>query len=95
MKRYVVKVDDNFHQGDESERYTLGDYDTREQAISACKQKVEEYFENIKKGEYPFAEIWEGYLLYGEDPFIANDDCTERFSAWEYAKEKCWEYARA
>ena len=91
--KYTVYVDDNYHRGDESERYKLGEYDTREQAISACKQKVDEYFERIKKGEYPFTELWEGYMLYGEDPFISNDDGAEKFSAWEYAKERCREYA--
>ena len=93
MGIYTVLVDDNFHSGDESERYKLGDYQTREQAINACKAKVEEYFERIKPGKYSFKELWEGYLLYGEDPFISNDDCADKFSAWEYAKARCVEYA--
>jgi hypothetical protein len=93
MKKYTVCVDDNFHDGDESERYKLGEFETREEAIIACKQKVDEYFERIEKGKYSFKELWEGYMLYGEDPFIANDDINIKFSAWTYAKERCKEHA--
>lgn len=93
MAGYEVYVDDNFHNGDESERYRLGEFATREEAVAACRAKVDEYFERIKKGEHSFKELWEGYMLYGEDPFIATDDGEPRFSAWEYAKQRCLEYA--
>lgn len=91
--KYQVYVDDNFHCGDESARYKLGEFETKDEAIAACKQKVAEYFERIEKGKYSFRELWEGYMLYGEDPFVINDDGTDRFSAWEYAKLRCQEYA--
>ena len=93
MEKYLVYVDDNFHNGEESERYKLGEFETREEAIAVCKQKVDEYFERIEKGKYSFKELWEGYMLYGEDPFISNDDNEIKFSAWAYAKERCMEYA--
>ncbi len=88
----MVLVDDNFHEGDESERYKLGEYDSLEEAVAACKSKVEEYFERIEKGKFPFEELWDGYLLYGEDPFISNDEGAVKFSAWEYAKQRCREH---
>jgi hypothetical protein len=93
MNKYLVYVDDNFHNGDESERYKLGEFETREEALAACKQKVEEYFERIEKNKYSFKELWEGYMLYGEDPYISNDDSAEKFSAWEYAKQRCMEHS--
>jgi hypothetical protein len=93
MDKYIVYVDDNFHSGDESERYKLGEFETREEAIAACKSKVEEYFERIEKGKYSFKELWEGYMMYGEDPFISNDDNENRFSAWGYAKQRCLEHS--
>lgn len=93
VKKYTVYVDDNFHQGDEKERYKLGEYDTRAAALSACKARVEEYFERIPKGRYSFHELWQGYMLYGEDPFIVDDDDVKPFSAWEYAKQRCREHA--
>ena len=93
MGKYTVKVDDNFHYGDESERYILGEFDTREEALIACKKIVDDYFERIEKGKHSFKELWEGYMLYGEDPFISGDDNATRFSAWDYAKERCREYS--
>jgi len=93
MKKYVVYVDDNYHHGDEEERYLLGEFNTREEALLACKNKVEEYFQRIEKGKYSFTELWQGYIMYGEDPFIGNDDNQDSFSAWEYAKQRCREYA--
>jgi hypothetical protein len=93
MDKYGVYVDDNYHQGDEKERYFLGEFATREAALAACVAKVEEYFERIEKGKYSFQELWEGYMLYGEDPFIINDDPGQKFSAWDYAKQRCREYA--
>ena len=93
VNKYVVYVDDNFHSGDEEERYRLGEFETKEEALAACKQKVDEYFERIERGKYSFKELWEGYMLYGEDPFISNDDDKERFSAWQYARQRCLEHA--
>ena len=93
MARYSVYVDDNFHGGDEGERYKLGEFETREEALTACRQKVEEFFERLEKGKHSFQDLWQGYMMYGEDPFIANDDDGERFSAWEYARQKCLEYS--
>jgi hypothetical protein len=93
MSKYLVYVDDNFHYGDESERYKLGEFETREEALVACKQIVDDYFKELEKGKYSYKELWDGYVLYGEDPFIIGDNPEERFSAWEYAKQRCHEYA--
>jgi hypothetical protein len=94
MKIYTVYVDDNFHHGDENERIKLGDFDTREKALAACIEVVERYFEIIDKGKYSYDELWQGYMTYGEDPFISNDDEGCHFSAWDYAKKRCAEYAK-
>jgi len=93
LKKYDVYVDDNFHPGDIDERYHLGTFDTREEALAACRRKVDEYFEQIDKGLYSFKELWEGYMIFGEDPFIYNDDKNKHFSGWDYAKTRCREYA--
>jgi hypothetical protein len=38
-----------------------------------------------------FKELWEGYMMFDEDPFIVSDDANCRFSAWTYAKQRCRE----
>ena len=87
-KKYVVYVDDNFHYRDESERYKLGDFETCEEAVTACKKIVDEYFERGYEKGISFKELYGGYTTFGEDPFIVSDDEKCRFSAWDYAKKR-------
>jgi len=90
-KRYAVYVDDNFHFMDESERYKLGDFETCEEAIAACKKIVDDFLEKGYKKGMSFKELYEGYVGFGEDPFVFSDDETCFFSAWTYAKRRCLE----
>ena len=93
MTKYVVYVDDNFHYMDESERYELGEFSSKEEAIARCKKIVDEFFEPHKNDRLSYQELWQGYTMYGEDPFIVTEDKSFSFSAWDYAKEKCHELA--
>ncbi len=94
MKKYTVMVDDNCHHGEEKARTRMGEFDSREEAVAACKARVEDYFSRIEAGKYSFTELWQGYMMYGEDPFISNYDEGRHFSAWEYAKQRCREHGR-
>ena len=42
---YTVEVDDNYHYMNESERYTLGEYDTWEEALAAAKKVVDDFLD--------------------------------------------------
>ena len=33
--------------------------------------------------------LWMKYAMFGEDPFIVGAEVSERFSAWDYAKQRC------
>lgn len=92
MKKYIVFIDDNFHHGEETSRVKLGGFETCEEAVIACKGIVEEYFSRLES-KHSFKELWEGYMMYGEDPFISTEDKNCKFSAWDYAKQKCKEHA--
>jgi hypothetical protein len=87
-KKYRVYVDDNFHFNDESQRYKLGEFETCEEAIAACKRIVDEFMEKAYKKGMSFAELYGGYTGFGEDPFIQSDDEKCGFSAWTYAKKR-------
>ncbi len=89
--RYTVRVDDNYHYMDESERYTLGEYETCEQAIRECKQIVNDFLSSSYKAGMTTYELYQGYVMFGEDPFISSGDENCKFSAWTYAKEQCEE----
>ena len=89
--KYTVFVDDNFHMGDEEERYKLGDYDSCQEAVDGCKEIVDEFINKGYSEGMSFKELWEGYMMFGEDPFIQSDDPICKFSAWNYANQRCIE----
>ncbi|SPJ15818.1 hypothetical protein SBDP2_560001 [Syntrophobacter sp. SbD2] len=91
--KYKVLVDDNFHYMDEDERYALGEFDTAEDAIAACKKIVDECLRRSHKPGITSKELFEGYVGFGEDPFIVPP-AEPYFSAWDYARERCMEICR-
>ena len=89
MAKYVVFVDDNFHHMDESHRYKLGEYDSCSQAMNECMKIVDEFIDKAYNDKISYQDLYSGYTMYGEDPFIITDDGDCRFSAWDYAKKRC------
>jgi hypothetical protein len=90
---YTVLVDDNYHSGDESERYTSGTFPSLEAAIEACKYIVDEFLEESCKGIEPSSDaLYKHYVAFGPDPFIVTNApsmAEAPFSAWTYAREQC------
>lgn len=93
--KYEVYVDDNFHFMDEDERYKLGDFNSCEEAVAACKKIVDEFLELGYKPGMSARELFVGYRDFGEDPFIQSEDPICRFSAWDYARIRCEEICAA
>ena len=92
---YKVFVDDNFHYMDESERYGSGEYESYDVAITACKAIVDEFIaENYSEG-MSADDLYAGYVMFGEDPFISPEPEGVHFSAWDYAKQRCSEICKA
>ena len=91
MPKYTVHIDDNYHFGDESERYTHGKYGTWEKAVAAAKKIVDEflleYVDKVKSAE----DLLAGYKQYGEDLSIEPTEEGKQFSAWGYAAHRCRE----
>jgi len=88
--KYEVFVDDNFHYMDEDERYKLGEFDTEEEAVAACKEIVDKFLLFNYKPGMTAEELYSHYTDFGEDPFVRPGS----FSAWTYAKERCPEICR-
>lgn len=86
--KYKVMVDDNFHYQDEEERYTLGEFDSLEAAIAACKKIVEEYLASAYKPGMTAEQLSSNYKMFGEDPWIAGGEGDIPFSAWKYAEQR-------
>ena len=88
---YQVFVDDNYHYQDEDERYKLGDFATFEEAVTACKAIVDNFLQHGYKEGVTADKLYESYVGFGEDPFIVGEPAPFNFSAWNYAKERCWQ----
>jgi hypothetical protein len=89
--KYRVFVDDNFHYMDESERYHLGDFDSLEAAVAACKRMVDEFLTSNHRPGMSSGELLTQYAFFGEDPFVDAGDGIVHFSAHDYASERARE----
>lgn len=86
-EKYIVYVDDNFNFMDEDSRYTLGEFDTEEEAIQAAKAVIDEFLLKDYNEKSTPESLLEGYKMFGEDPFIPG----VIFNAWDYAEKRCKE----
>jgi hypothetical protein len=86
---FTVFVDDNFHYMDEDERYKLGEYETLDAALAACRGIVDEFLATNHKPGMSADELLAQYKGFGEDPFIMGAGAASPFSAWTYAQERC------
>jgi len=84
---YKVFVDDNFHYQDEDERYFLGEFETLDAAISACRKIVDESLTGSFEPGMTADALFGTYTSFGDDPFIVGIT-PPAFSAWEYARQR-------
>jgi hypothetical protein len=98
VPRYIVKVDENEHFMDQDSRWTLGVFDTPEEAIAAAKHLVDVSLrEHLVPGITP-EKLFNAYRDCGDDPHIGTDICGVAgpiFSAWDYAKARAVEMCAA
>ena len=89
---YVVRVDDNFHFMDESERIDAGEYETYQEAEERGKEIVERNLQECLMENKTAQELLSTYKMYGEDPFIDGllgaSLPTRTFLAWWRRKKK-------
>jgi len=89
LGHYTVMVDDNFHYMDESARRSLGSYDTFDSAIEACKGLVDQCLEEYIEPGISAERLLSQYKTFGDDPFIVCAEGGVKFSAWDYAEQRC------
>ncbi len=91
---YQVFIADNFHYRDETENYKLGDFDSFEEAVNICRKIVDDFLQRNLKDGATADELYQNYINFGEDPFIVGEAAPYKFSAWDYAKERCSQICR-
>lgn len=91
---FTVYVDDNYHYQDQEYRRKRGEFASWDEAVAVCKSIVDSSLaEHMEPGMKADA-LYAAYTRFGEDPFIvpAGD---ERFSAWNYARDRSKEICGA
>ena len=82
---FEVLLDDNFHHGDESERFSHGAFATFAAAEAAARAIVESSVRGQIKRGMTTEQLIKAYHTFGDDPFIRPVPADSRFSAWDYA----------
>ena len=72
MPEFTVQVDDNFHYGDESERYSAGSFDSMEEAIKKCEEIVVRSLKEFYKDGITADQLKAQWLMFGDDPFVVG-----------------------
>ena len=88
---YTLHVADNFHYMDESETYKAGEFATWNEAVNAARGLVDRCLAESFRPGMSATALYKTYTGFGEDPYIVPVPEGERFSAWEYAKQRCAE----
>jgi hypothetical protein len=88
---YKVVVQDNFHWWDETERYEFGTFTTWDEAVDACKNKIEQELEKFFEPGMDANQLYDHYIQMADEPFILASaaDAYGDFSESEYAMRHC------
>src|SRR3989344_1628160 len=87
-KKYLVKVDDNFHPMDTGEAYDDKTYSSLEEAVKRCKEiTIDSLMHSYKKG-INASELLEQWMAFGDDPFVYTGEGDLPFSARDFVTEE-------
>jgi hypothetical protein len=87
---FTIVIADNFHYMDESAYMTHGYFETLDAAIAAARDIVDQWLGATYKPGMTSDELYQQYMLFGEDPFVRGPEVrAETFSAWTYAEQRC------
>ena len=70
---YVVKVDENGRHMDEDARWTLGQFETFDEAEAACRRLVNDCLAEAFEPGMTMAALVTAYRMFGDDPFIVTE----------------------
>ena len=92
---FTVFVDDNGHYRDEPARYRKGDYATWDEAVTICREMVDDYLASAHRPGMSADDLFRNYTAFGEDPFVVPVPDGLAWSSWDYARARCDEICDA
>ena len=94
--KFKVRIRENSHYMDESEAYDHAAFATYADAEAACRRIVDEFLAANRKPGMGADALFRLYTMFGEDPVIdAPGPGGARFSAWDYAGQRCRDLCKA
>ena len=89
----LVYVEKN---SDSDDKYLLGEFDSCEKAILACKKIIDDFLLGAYSTRKQTAnELYLQFVMFGEDPYIISDTSNScSFSSRSYAKQRCIEIVK-
>ena len=78
---------------DESAEYNSGTFDTYEEAVTKCKDILDDFLASAYQPGETAEQLYGTYVQYGETPLIWGKDLGN-FDSNEYARTKCLEIWR-
>ena len=85
---YKLFVAENSNYMDEGERHPYGEFESYEEAVAAARRMVDEDLHELHAAGLSPESLFDQYTHFGRDPFVVPDDGVQRFSAWDYARER-------
>ena len=85
---FTIRVADNFHYMDEDETYTAGEFATWEEALVAARERVDRSLAEAYTPGMTADALFGQYTSFGDDPYIVPTPAGEKFSAWDYARQR-------
>ena len=83
-QKFKVMVDDNYHFGGESDRYTVGSYASLEEALDKCKEITIKSLEHFYEEGITPEKLSAQWAMFGEDPYIYTGKGSVPFSARKF-----------
>ena len=83
-KKFSVYVDDNYHFMDEDERYTVGSFNSLEEALEKCREITIRSLDDLYESGIIPEKLKAQWSMFGEDPFIRGGDGSVPFSARKF-----------
>ena len=80
MNLFTVLIRENSDA--DAEPCLLGRYLSRDEAIAACKRRVDESLAELYAPEMSAETLFQHFSLFGEEAFVIGMD----FSSWDYAR---------
>ncbi len=83
---FVVRVAENFHYLEKA--YTHSEHPTWAEAVAAACRIVDTCLAEHYRAGISASELYNWYMMFGDEPYIVPTPVGEQFSAREYAKRQ-------